>query len=74
MNFIKEEEHGFYANLKKGNLRESLEDVKKRMGYKPLTQVNKIDQTTIGSNPSETAEKGKKKKKGGLAFVNLMNY
>ena len=73
LNFIKEEEHGFYANLKKGKLRESLEDVKKRMGYKPLTQVNKIDQTTIGNNPSETAEKGKKKKKGGLAFVNLMN-
>ena len=74
LNFIKEEEQGFYANLKKGKLRESLEDVKKRMGYKPLTQVNKIDQTTIGNNPSETAEKGKKKKKGGLAFVNLMNY
>ena len=73
LNFIKEEEQGFYANLKKGKLRESLEDVKKRMGYKPLTQVNKIDQTTIGNNPSETAEKGKKKKKGGLAFVNLMN-
>ena len=73
LNFIKEEEQGFYANLKKGKLRESLEDVKKRMGYKPLAQVNKIDQTTIGNNPSETAEKGKKKKKGGLAFVNLMN-
>lgn len=73
LNFIKEEEQGFYANLKKGKLRESLEDVKKRMGYTPLTQVNKIDQTTIGNNPSETAEKGKKKKKGGLAFVNLMN-
>ena len=73
LNFIKEEEHGFYANLKKGKLRESLEDVKKRMGYKPSTQVNKIDQTTIGNNPSETAEKGKKKKKGGLTFVNLMN-
>lgn len=73
LNFIKEEEQGFYANLKKGKLRESLEDVKKRMGYKPLTQVNKIDQTTIGNNPSETAEKGKKKKKGGLTFVNLMN-
>lgn len=73
LNFIKEEEQGFYANLKKGKLRESLEDVKKRMGYTPLTQVNKIDQTTIGNNPSETAEKGKKKKKGGLTFVNLMN-
>lgn len=72
LNFIKEDERGFFNNYKKSTLRESLDDIKRKMGYVP-TEIDQTANTSASSVKNTDAHSEKKKKKGGLKFANLMN-
>ena len=75
LNFIKEEEKGFFYNFKKDKLREGIGDIRAKINYYP--DEDKIDQNTPATQPvkivkQEEQKKGKKKK-GGLKFGNLLD-
>lgn len=74
LNFIKEDERGFFNNFKKDKLREGIDDIRAKINYYPSGE--KIDQKTTATTvlmTEEPKETKKNKKKGGLKFANLMD-
>ena len=75
LNFIKEEEKGFFYNFKKDKLREGIGDIRAKINYYP--DEDKIDQNTPATQPvkivKQEEQKKDKKKKGGLKFGNLLD-
>lgn len=74
LNFIKEDEKGFFNNFKKDKLREGIDDIRAKINYYPSGE--RIDQKTTATAVLMTAEPNetkKNKKKGGLKFANLMD-
>lgn len=75
LNFIKEDEKWFFCNFKKEKLREGIDDIRAKINYYP--EEAKIDQSNISEiAPAErpmakAAER--KRKKGAMKFVNLMD-
>lgn len=74
LNYIKEEEHGFFKNFKNTtDMREEIERIKQRMNY--ISEVRNVDkdeiQMTYEDTKPEIIKNEKKKKKGGLKFCDL---
>lgn len=72
LNFIKEEEKGFFQNFKKEKISESIDAIKRKIGYvEPECEEQVAPPVPEVSRNSE--EPTKKKNKGWFKFANLMN-